>query len=107
MRKSRRRHRALRAALGLAIILALGFAADAIVLMTTRAHADAADSPEDRREQPAVDRNSAQASGDRSQAAVMRIRGRSSTIPGPRERRFSAAWPKDLARAARIRGRSG
>ncbi len=46
MRKSRRRHRALRAALGLAIILALGFAADAVVLMTTRAHADAANSPD-------------------------------------------------------------
>ena len=45
MRKSRRRHRALRAALGLAIILALGFAADAIVLMTTCAHADSAESP--------------------------------------------------------------
>ena len=39
MRNSRRRHRALRAALGLVLILALGFAADAIVLVTTRAHA--------------------------------------------------------------------
>jgi flagellar protein FliO/FliZ len=38
----RRRHRALRAALGLAVVLALGFAVDALVLVTTRAHADAA-----------------------------------------------------------------
>ncbi len=38
----RRRRRALRAALGLAVVLALGFAADVLVLMTTRARADAA-----------------------------------------------------------------
>ena len=37
-----RRRRALRAALGLAVVLALGFAADALVLVTTRARADAA-----------------------------------------------------------------
>ena len=46
MRTSRRRQRVLRAVLGLAIILALGFAADAIVLVTTHAHADAADMPD-------------------------------------------------------------
>jgi flagellar protein FliO/FliZ len=68
MRKSRRRHRALRAVVGLAIILALGFAADAIVLMTTRAHADAGASSE------AVANGqrsaSAEASGDRSPPSV-------------------------------------
>jgi Flagellar biosynthesis protein, FliO len=63
MRKSRRRQRALRAALGLAIILALGFAVDAIVLMTTRAHADAPAALD----QPTNGRQSAAAnvSGDR------------------------------------------
>ncbi len=40
-----RRHRALRAGLGLAVVLTVGFAADALVLMTTRAHADAASAP--------------------------------------------------------------
>jgi Flagellar biosynthesis protein, FliO len=63
MRKSRRRHRALRVALGLAIILALGFAADAIVLMTTRAHADASAAPG--QTAIATQSNSVQASGDR------------------------------------------
>jgi Flagellar biosynthesis protein, FliO len=43
MRKTRPRHRALRMAVGLAIILTLGFAADAVVLVKTRAHADVPD----------------------------------------------------------------
>jgi hypothetical protein len=38
----RGRRRALRAVLGLAVVLALGFAVDALVLVTTRARADAA-----------------------------------------------------------------
>ncbi len=37
MRQACRRGRALRAVLGLAIVLALGFAVDALVLVTTRA----------------------------------------------------------------------
>ena len=45
MPKVNRRRRALRAALGLAFMLALGFAADAVVLVTTRARADAATAP--------------------------------------------------------------
>ena len=42
MPQTLRRRRVTRAGLGLAIVLALGFAADALVLMSTRAHADAA-----------------------------------------------------------------
>ena len=42
MRQSRHSRRALRAGLGLAVVLALGFAADAFVLLTARARADAA-----------------------------------------------------------------
>ncbi len=42
MSQACQRRRALRAALGLAVVLALGFAVDALVLVTTRARADAA-----------------------------------------------------------------
>lgn len=49
-----RRRRAMRAGLGLAVVLALGFAADAVVLVTTRARADAASTPA----APAKDRRS-------------------------------------------------
>jgi flagellar biogenesis protein FliO len=45
MPRANRRRRALRAALGFAVMLALGFAADALVLVTTRARADAAAAP--------------------------------------------------------------
>jgi flagellar protein FliO/FliZ len=41
MPQAYRRRRAMRAGLGLAVVLTLGFAADALVLMTTRARADA------------------------------------------------------------------
>jgi hypothetical protein len=40
-----RRRRAMRAGLGLVVVLAFGFAADAFVLVTTRAHANAAADP--------------------------------------------------------------
>jgi Flagellar biosynthesis protein, FliO len=42
MRQACRRRRALRAALALAVVLAIGFAVDALVLVTTRARADGA-----------------------------------------------------------------
>ncbi len=52
MPKLRRRRRAPRAALGLAVLLALGFAADAVVLVTAHARADgtpaAGESPKSR-----------------------------------------------------------
>jgi flagellar biogenesis protein FliO len=45
MPRANRTRRALRAALGFAVMLALGFAVDALVLVTTRARADAAAAP--------------------------------------------------------------
>ena len=97
MRKSRRRHRALRAALGLAIILALGFAADAIVLVTTHAHADAADAaPRRGGNRPPL----APGGGERrSNPFSRRVRGRDcdKTTRRGRGRRSSAAWQKGLA----------
>ena len=99
MRKSRRRHRALRAALGLAIILALGFAADAIVLMTTRAHADAADLPDAVANSQRSTATPAEASGDRSQPADRRVGvaarrypGRASDAFPPPGQRISPGW---------------
>jgi hypothetical protein len=49
-----RRRRALHAALGLAVVLVLGFAADALVLATTRARADAAAPAADEKGGPSV-----------------------------------------------------
>ena len=66
-----RRRRALRAALGLAVVLALGFAADALVLVTTRARADAA--------APADTQNGRQSAvaGTSEDRALVAVRGES------------------------------
>ena len=94
------------AALGLAIILALGFAADAIVLMTTRAHADAAGRFRNGRERPATDlgrserRSVTTVSGCGVRAAARRSRAvASDALPPPGERIAPGRLGSVVARA--------
>jgi Flagellar biosynthesis protein, FliO len=72
MPQASRSRRALRAALGFAVILTLGFAADALVLMTTRARADGAAAP------AAVEKGRRSPSADASEdPALLSARGES------------------------------
>ena len=97
MPRACRRRRALRAALGLAVVLTLGFAVDALVLVTTRSRADAAaPAAVDQARQPAQSR----ASEDR---ALLPVRGQSDVREdGPQASR--AAILRRLAKGARPGG---
>jgi flagellar protein FliO/FliZ len=92
-----RRRRAPRAALGLAVVLALGFAVDAVVLVTTRARADAAaPAPVDKARQSA-------SAGPSDDQALSPVRGESALREdGPRA--SHAAIFHRLAKGARPGG---
>ena len=91
-----RRRRALRAALGLAFMLALGFAADAVVLVTATGRARCGDRSRRGREGPANGLGPEQAKIHRySHRAASRRPGKA--IPGCRERRSSSLEQRGTA----------